>query len=89
MLLQATFGIFDALTQYGVLGIVVLALGGALWFLLKRQIASEDRLKTKVDELQKEMNDYIKQDQQLLRDTINNNTRAMNDLKDIILKKSV
>lgn len=89
MFLQTDFGVFNSLTQYGVLGLITLALGAFLWFLLKRQIESEDMLKNKVDTLQKEMNDYIKQDQQLLRDTINNNTKAMNDLKEIILSKRI
>ena len=54
MLLQAQFGVFETLTQYGALGVITLGLGAALWFLLKRQIASEDRLKKQVEDLQKE-----------------------------------
>jgi hypothetical protein len=87
MFLQVDFGVFNTLTQYGILGLITLAFGGFLWFLLKRQISSEDMLKEKVEALQKEMNDYIRQDQQILRDTVNNNTKAMNDLKEIILSK--
>ena len=86
MVLQVeSFGVFETLTQYGALGVMTLGLGTALWFLLKRQIASEDRLKTKVEELQKELNDYIKQDRSVLKETINNNTKAFQDLRDIIL----
>jgi len=44
-----SFGAFETLTQYGALGVVVLGLGAVLWFMLKRQIASEDKLKSKVD----------------------------------------
>ena len=62
MLLQASFGVFETLTQYGALGVIVLGLGAVLWFMLKRQIASEDRLKSRVDELEKELKDYIKTD---------------------------
>ena len=80
-----SFGVFETLTQYGALGVVVLALGAALWFLLKRQIASEDRLKTKVEELQKEINDYIRQDQNKIKETIDNNTKALENLRDIII----
>ena len=88
MLLQVeSFGVFETLTQYGALGVITLALGAALWFLLKRQIASEDMLKTKVDELQKEVNECIRGDQALLRNTIDNNTKALQDLKDIIIRK--
>ena len=50
MLLQVeSFGVFETLTQYGALGVIVLALGAVLWYMLKRQLASEDMLKTKVD----------------------------------------
>ena len=30
------FGVFEQLTNYGVLGIAVLALGAAAWFFIKR-----------------------------------------------------
>lgn len=87
MLLQASFGVFETLTQYGALGIIVLGLGAVLWFMLKRQIASEDRLKARVDELEKELKDYIKNDQNQLRTTIENNTRAMESFRDTLLTR--
>lgn len=83
-----SFGVFETLTQYGALGVVTLALGYVVWSLLKRQIASEDRLKSKVEELQKEMNDYIKTDLQKVTLALENNTKAMNDLRDIIIRKN-
>lgn len=81
-----SFGIFETLAQYGALGVITLGLGAALWFLLKRQIASEDRLKSKVDELQKEMNDYMRTDQNQIKQSIDNNTKALTDLRDIIIR---
>jgi len=88
MLLQAqSFGVFETLTQYGALGVIVLGLGAVLWFMLKRQIASEDRLKSRVDELEKELKDYIKNDQNQLRTTIENNTRAMESFRDTLLTR--
>jgi len=81
-----SFGVFETLTQYGALGVITLGLGAALWFLLKRQIASEDKLKTQVDALQKEMNDYIRNDQNQLRQAIDNNTKALADLRDTIIR---
>lgn len=87
ILLQTqSFGVFETLTQYGALGVITLGLGAALWSLLKRQIASEDRLKVKVEELQKEMNDYIRNDQNNMKQTIDNNTRALSDLRDLIIR---
>lgn len=87
ILLQVeSFGVFETLTQYGALGVITLGLGAALWFLLKRQIASEDRLKQRVEELQKEMNDYVRNDQNHMKQTIDNNTRALSDLRDMIIR---
>jgi biopolymer transport protein ExbB/TolQ len=82
------FGVFNVLTQYGVLGITTLGLAAAVWYLLKRQLSSEERLKDKVDTLQREMNDYIREDQHKLMSIIENNTEAMKELRDIILSKS-
>ena len=77
VLLQAveSFGVFETLSQYGALGVITLALGAALWFLLKRQIASEDKLKTQVDELQKEMNNYVRNDAIAFKSSLDNNTK--------------
>lgn len=89
MLLQVqSFGVFETLTQYGALGVITLGLGAALWFLLKRQIASEDKLKARVDELQKELNDYIRNDASNMKGALENNTKVLQDLKDIIMRTS-
>lgn len=49
------FGVFENLTQYGALGLIVLALGAAAWYMFKRIVADRDRLQAKVDELEKEL----------------------------------
>ena len=85
IILQAQFGVFETLTQYGALGVITLGLGAALWFLLKRQIASEDKLKAKVEDLQKELHDYIKNDAAKATSALENNTKALHDLKEFIL----
>jgi hypothetical protein len=90
ILLQAaspvpSFGIFETLTQYGALGVITLGLGAALWFMLKRQIATEDSLKARVESLQKELNDYIRGDAASMKNTIDNNAKALQDLKDFIM----
>jgi len=87
MILQAQFGIFETLTQYGALGVITLGLGAALWFLLKRQIASEDRLKNRVDELEKELKDYIRNDRDQLKSVVENNTKAMENFRDILFSR--
>jgi hypothetical protein len=89
MILQAqSFGVFETLTQYGALGVITLGLGAVLWYLLKRQIASEDRLKKQVEELQKEMNTYVRNDQTQLKGAIDNNTKALQDLRELVILKS-
>ena len=87
MILSMSFGVFETLSQYGALGVITLGLGAALWFLLKRQIASEDRLKARVDELEKELLNYVRNDQSTLKTTVENNTRAVENFRDLILTK--
>jgi sugar-specific transcriptional regulator TrmB len=55
--------------------------------MLKRQIASEDKLKSKVDELQKELTTYISSDAYKTTEALNNNTKALEKLQDIINTK--
>lgn len=84
-----SFGVFEALTQYGALGIVTIGLGVALWYLLKRQIESEDELKSRVDDLQKELNDYIRNDAARMKEVLESNTKALQDLKDLIIRMTI
>lgn len=84
-----SFGVFETLTQYGALGVIVLGLGAVLWFMLKRQLASEDELKKKVDELQDEITKYMREDSHKLQNALENNTQALKDLREtIILSKA-
>ena len=48
------FGVFEQLANYGALGLVVLALGAACWFFIKRHLDEKDRLQRKLDEMGKE-----------------------------------
>ena len=50
-----SFGIFEQLANYGALGIVVIALGAAAWFFIKRNMDEKERLQNKIDELEKEL----------------------------------
>lgn len=49
-----SFGPFEVLTQYGVLGFAVLGLGYLCWVFLNRLMKSEEDLKTRVEELEGE-----------------------------------
>jgi hypothetical protein len=47
-----SFGPFEVLTQYGVLGFAVLGLGYLCWIFLNRLMKSEEDLRTRVEELE-------------------------------------
>jgi hypothetical protein len=49
-----SFGIFESLTQYGILGFAVLALGYLCWVFLNRLMKSEDDYRARVEELEGE-----------------------------------
>jgi hypothetical protein len=73
-----SFGIFDSLQQYGILGLVVLALGYVVWILFNRTLKSEDDLRKKVDELEGEHREELNK-------TIKDSVKSSNSLKDTIL----
>lgn len=47
------FGVFEQLTNYGALGIAVLALGAVGWVFLKRHLDENDRLRKKLEDREK------------------------------------
>jgi hypothetical protein len=49
-----SFGIFESLTQYGILGFAVLGLGYLCWVFLNRLMKSEDDYRARVEELEGE-----------------------------------
>jgi uncharacterized membrane-anchored protein YhcB (DUF1043 family) len=73
-----SFGVFDTLHQYGILGLVVLALGYIVWILFNRTLKSEDDLKKKVDELEGEHREELNK-------TIKDSVKSSNSLKDTVL----
>lgn len=73
-----SFGPFEVLTQYGVLGFAVLGLGYLCWVFLNRLMKSEDELKQKVDELEGEVRDDLDK-------TIKEVTETSKSLKETIL----
>lgn len=48
------FGVFNQLADYGALGLAVLALGFVAWFLFKRNLDEQDRMKRKMEELERQ-----------------------------------
>jgi hypothetical protein len=73
-----SFGPFEVLTQYGVLGFAVLALGYLCWMFLNRMMKSEDDLKEKVNELEGEYREK-------LESKLTESTENSKSLKDIVL----
>ena len=49
-----SFGIFESLTQYGILGFAVLGLGYLCWIFLNRLMKSEDGYRSRVEGLEGE-----------------------------------
>jgi hypothetical protein len=56
-----SFGPFEVLTQYGILGFAVLALGYLCWMFLNRLMKSEDDLKARVQELENDVQNTLKE----------------------------
>ena len=73
-----SFGIFESLTDYGILGFAVLGLGYLCWTFLNRLMKSEDDYKKRVEELEGELRDEVS-------DAIKKNTEFSKTLKETIL----
>jgi hypothetical protein len=73
-----SFGIFESLTDYGILGFAVLGLGYLCWIFLNRLMKSEEDYKKRVEELEGELRDNVS-------DAIKKNTESAKTLKETIL----
>ena len=73
-----SFGTFEMLTQYGVLGFAVLALGYLCWMFLNRLMKSEDDLKAKVNNLEGEYREK-------LESKLTETTESSKSLKETVL----
>lgn len=73
-----SFGIFESLTDYGILGFAVLGLGYLCWMFLNRLMKSEEEYKKRVEELEGEIRDEV-------TDAIKKNTESSKTLKETIL----
>jgi hypothetical protein len=73
-----SFGPFEILTQYGVLGFAVLGLGYLCWIFLNRLMKSEEEYKTRVEELEGEYRDDLEQ-------KLDESTESSKSLKETVL----
>jgi uncharacterized protein HemX len=48
-------GPYQALVDYGMLGLVVLALGAIGWYMFKKHMAEKDEMKKRIEELEAEL----------------------------------
>jgi hypothetical protein len=73
-----SFGPFEVLTQYGVLGFAVLALGYLCWMFLNKLLKSEEELKARVEELEGDYRDDLEQ-------KLEESTESSKSLKETVL----
>jgi len=73
-----SFGPFEILTQYGVLGFAVLGLGYLCWIFLNRLMKSEEEYRTKVEELEGEYREDLEQ-------KLDESTESSKSLKETVL----
>ena len=73
-----SFGPFEVLTQYGVLGFAVLALGYISWMFLNKLIKSEEEYRTKVEELEGEYREDLEK-------KLDESTESSKSLKETVL----
>lgn len=73
-----SFGPFEVLTQYGVLGFAVLGLGYLCWVFLNRLMKSEEEYRARVEELE---GDYREE----LESKLEESTESSKSLKETVL----
>ena len=73
-----SFGPFEVLTQYGVLGFAVLGLGYLCWIFLNRLMKSEEEYKARVEELEGEYREE-------LESKLEESTESYKSLKETVL----
>lgn len=76
----------DATLQYGILGILATLLTYFAYHQFKRLTEKNEKLEEKVDKLQKDMLQLIVEEKDRLAVLVNENTKALNDLRSTIIK---
>lgn len=71
--------------QYGLIGVIALLLGYFAWSSYNRLLAKNDALEKKVEALQEEMTGLLIEERDRMSKIIEENTRAINDLRSIIV----
>ena len=71
--------------EFGILGIISFLLGYFAWHSYKRLADKNDALEIKVDKMQEELTMLLIDERDRLSEIINENTKAINDLRNIII----
>jgi len=71
--------------EFGILGIISFLLGYFAWHSYKRLADKNDALEIKVDKMQEELTILLIDERDRLSEIINENTKAINDLRNIII----
>jgi predicted PurR-regulated permease PerM len=81
-----TVSVRDYFLQYGVLGLLAFLLGYFAWTQYQRLVKKNDELESKVDRLQEEMMQLLIEERDRMAELIKENTQALKDLQNTILK---
>lgn len=83
---DTVFSIQNTALQYGVLGIMAFMLSYFAYNQFTRLVKKNEQLEEKVDSLQKEMMKLIVEEKERLSMLVNENTKALNELRSTIIK---
>lgn len=72
--------------QYGILGILAFSLSFFAWNQFKRLTEKNDKLEEKVDRLQEEMMSMLMEEKEKLSSLVEENTKALNELRNTIVQ---
>ena len=79
-----TQGIQNYILQYGILGIITVALAYVAFQQYQKLVERNTTLEEKIDKVQQEMNDLLIEERDRMSKLIEDNTRALNELQKVI-----
>lgn len=83
---ETVFSIQNTALQYGVLGIMAFMLSYFAYNQFNRLVKKNEQLEEKVESLQKQMMQLIVEEKERLNTLVNENTKALNELRTTIIK---
>ena len=83
---ETVFSIQNTALQYGVLGIMAFMLSYFAYNQFTRLVKNNEQLEEKVESLQKQMMQLIVEEKERLNTLVNENTKALNELRTTIIK---